>query len=299
MNEIQTTEEAKPVSALAAMSNRLQVSEAGLMKTLKATVFKACKSDEEFMALVMVSNEYKLNPIIKEIYAFPGKGGGVVPMVSVDGWLKLMNRQPTFDGLTVKLSQDGEEATATIHIKGRSHPVEVTEYLSECSRPTDPWKKSPKRMLRHKATIQAIRVAFGIGGIHDEDEAKDYADAAPKVRDITPQAKIEPFKEVKQIEEPKPEVKEPKQEEPQEEAKAFEVTIAKYELKEGIAKGKPWKLHVLTLTDGEKEVEANTFSNTIGGLAEFNVGGQALVTLEKTPKGLGILTLEILTGDAK
>ncbi len=30
-------------------------------------------------------------------------------------------------------------------------------------------------MLRHKAMIQAIRLAFGVSGIHDEDEARDIS----------------------------------------------------------------------------------------------------------------------------
>ena len=38
----------------------------------------------------------------------------------------------------------------------------------------------PRRMLRNKVIVQAIRVAFGIGGIYDEDEATDIT-----VRNIT------------------------------------------------------------------------------------------------------------------
>ena len=44
---------------------------------------------EQITAFLMVAKEYKLNPITKEIYAFPAKGGGVQPIVSIDGWLKL------------------------------------------------------------------------------------------------------------------------------------------------------------------------------------------------------------------
>ena len=55
--------------------------------------------------------------------------------------------------------------------KDRSHPTIVTEYLAECKMTTEPWKKYPKRMLRHKAFIQCARMAFGFSGIYDEDEA--------------------------------------------------------------------------------------------------------------------------------
>jgi hypothetical protein len=49
----------------------------------------------------------------------------------------------------------------------------VTEYLAECRRNTPPWNQYTRRMLRHKAFMQCVRVAFGLGGIHDEDEARD------------------------------------------------------------------------------------------------------------------------------
>ena len=44
--------------------------------------------------------------------------------------------------------------------------------MNECRRNTDPWKQWPSRMLRHKATIQAARYAFGFSGIVDQDEAE-------------------------------------------------------------------------------------------------------------------------------
>ena len=65
--------------------------------------------------------------------------------------------------------------TCRIYRKDRQHPVEVTEYMAECKRNTDPWKQWPARMLRHKATIQAARYAFGFSGIVDPDEAERIA----------------------------------------------------------------------------------------------------------------------------
>jgi hypothetical protein len=42
-----------------------------------------------------------------------------------------------------------------------------------------------RRMLRHKATIQGARVAFGFSGITDEDEARETPGLA-NARDVTP-----------------------------------------------------------------------------------------------------------------
>lgn len=181
-SQITTTN--KP-SALATMAGKFNVDPAKLLGTLKNTVFKGA-SDDELMSLVIVANEYGLNPLTKEIYAFPAKGGGIVPVVSIDGWLRMMNDHPQFDGIEFQFTEnDGKliSCTALIHRKDRKHPTSVTEYLGECRRNTDPWKME-HRMLRHKATIQCARVAFGFSGITDEDEAERIGMA----RDVTPKA---------------------------------------------------------------------------------------------------------------
>jgi len=161
------------------------------IQTLKATVMPkrqggepAPVSDEELAAFCMVAKEYGLNPFLKEIHAFPNKSGGVTPIVGVDGWAKLMNREPNFDGIEFETTDDAESGkpisvTARIYVKGRSRPVSVTEYFSECQRGTEPWRTMPRRMLRHKALIQGVRVAFGFCGIHDEDEASDIVNVTP------------------------------------------------------------------------------------------------------------------------
>jgi hypothetical protein len=40
--------------------------------------------------------------------------------------------------------------------------------------------------LRHKATIQCARLAFGFVGIHDQDEAERIAESGQPVKDVTP-----------------------------------------------------------------------------------------------------------------
>lgn len=156
------------------MASRLSVEPAKLLDTLKSTVFKNA-SNEELLALVVVSNEYGLSPFLKEIHAFPAKGGGIVPIVSIDGWNKMLIRHPEFDGIQFEFSEtpEGElvSCTATVHMKNRSHPVVITEYLGECKRNTDPWNNMPHRMLRNRTLCQVARIACGFSGIMDEDEA--------------------------------------------------------------------------------------------------------------------------------
>ncbi len=191
-------------TALGIMADRLSVDPSKLLDTLKATCFKGA-SNEEMLALVAVSNRYGLDPLTKQIYAFPSKGG-ITPVVSVDGWLHILNSQPQFDGIEF-LFEDGPDGkpasvTAVVYRKDRTHATKVTEYFAECYRPTEPWKQFPRRMLRHKAVKEAVRVAFGISGITDEDEARDIAKntvAFEKVRVEKPVAEAPKLIEVEAV----------------------------------------------------------------------------------------------------
>ncbi|MGF7152649.1 RecT family recombinase [Novosphingobium gossypii] len=174
----------KPRTALEAMAARLEVSPATLQDTLTNTVFAACRSREEFVALVIVANTYGLNPLLKEIYAFPTKGGGITPMVSVDGWIRLMNTHPQHDSIEFEDHVDENGGVyaieATIYRKDRERPTKIIEYLSECKGNSAPWQKSPLRMLRHRALIQCARIAYGFSGLaSDEGEAIDGGDLTP------------------------------------------------------------------------------------------------------------------------
>ncbi|WP_414714618.1 RecT family recombinase [Sphingobium sp. LMC3-1-1.1] len=189
-NVAKIEEQRRRPSALALMASRLGVSESNLSGTLKATVFKNC-SDAEFVALVIVANEYGLNPLTKEMYAFPQKGGGIVPLVSIDGWIRIMNGHPQFDGIDFTDIPDGDgkllAIEAVIYRKDRSRPIRVTEYLDECKRNTEPWNKSPARMLRHRALIQCARYAFGFSGIYTDDDAEVQMMGDPvEARNVTP-----------------------------------------------------------------------------------------------------------------
>lgn len=141
-------------------------------------------TDDQMMALLIISNQYGLNPWTKEIYAFPDKSNGITPIVGVDGWARIINDHPQFDG--IEFNQDDEKCTCSIYRKDRSRPISITEYMSECKRDIDgPWRTHPKRMLRHKALIQCARLAFGFTGIYDQDEAERIAENKEPIN-VTP-----------------------------------------------------------------------------------------------------------------
>lgn len=163
-------------SLIASMASQYNMDPKAFAATVKATCMPANATNEEFAAFLMVAKDYGLNPITREIYAFPKKGGGVQPIVGVDGWLNLVNSHPQCDGVDFKDEFDSKgnltAVVCLIYRKDRSRPTVVTEYMDECKRPTEPWQKWPKRMLRHKAAIQCARYAFGFAGIIDPDEAE-------------------------------------------------------------------------------------------------------------------------------
>lgn len=185
MTAVTKVEPARP-SLIAMMAAKHNMDPEQFARTVRATVMPTNHTNEQFAALMLVAQEYDLNPIVKEIYAFPAKGGGIVPIVSIDGWINLVNSHPQSDGFEFEFEHNPSSGalvscTCRMYRKDRSRAVAVTEYLAECKRATDPWKME-HRMLRHKAMIQAARLAFGFSGVYDDDEGAKIAE----MRDVTP-----------------------------------------------------------------------------------------------------------------
>lgn len=178
---------------LATFGARYNVDAAKVATVLKQTCFRTEKpaTDEQMMALLVVANQYQLNPFTKEIFAFEDKHKGIVPVVSVDGWTRIINSHPQIDALEFEYGDDGDDSGPWVECiitrKDRTRPVRVREYLNECKRNTGPWQSHPRRMLRHKALIQAARIAFGFGGIYDQDEAERIREV-----DVTPPRTMKP-----------------------------------------------------------------------------------------------------------
>lgn len=176
-------------SLLAKIAAKYNVDPDKMLTTLKATAFRGNVSNEQMMSLLIVADHYGLNPWTREIYAFPDKNNGIVPVVGVDGWSRILNDHPQFDGVEFAFGADDDRGLptwceCTIHRKDRSHPVTVREYMAEVRRDTGPWKSHPRRLLRHKSLIQCARVALGFSGIYDQDEAERIAEAQAVVVDV-------------------------------------------------------------------------------------------------------------------
>jgi phage recombination protein Bet len=173
----------QPPSLLRKMAERFGMEPNKLHSTLMRTIFPQDRdaSPEQVQAFLVVANQYELNPFTKEIYAFPSTRGGIMPIVSIDGWVSIVQRRPQYNGVKQVEHFDDKGAlisiTTEMYRKDQDQPTVITEYLSECYRDTEPWRKWKIRMLRHKSYIQCARYAFGLSGIYDEDEAERIVEA--------------------------------------------------------------------------------------------------------------------------
>jgi phage recombination protein Bet len=179
MNAVTEFKPQQRTSLVARMAERFGVDPEKMLTTLKATAFKGDVSNEQMMALLVVAEQHGLNPWTKEIYAFPDRNHGIVPVVGVDGWARIINERKELDGIDFLEAEDGSWIECVIYRKDREHPTRLREWLAECKRDTGPWKSHPRRMLRHKSLIQCARIAFGFGGIYDQDEAERIIEVEP------------------------------------------------------------------------------------------------------------------------
>lgn len=183
-----TTKE--PLSIIQDMATRFGMDKKAFESTIRQTCMPSNTqvSNEQFVAFLLVAKQYNLNPITKEIYAFPSKGA-IQPIVGIDGWCNIINSQGQLDGIEFEDKlENGKLVAITCRIsrKDRAKPIETTEYMEECRRATQPWQQWPARMLRHKALIQCARYAFSLSGIMEPDEAERMVDVTPPPADIRP-----------------------------------------------------------------------------------------------------------------
>jgi phage recombination protein Bet len=132
--------------------------------------------------LLLLAERLGLDPLSNEIYATelssePGKKPRIFFVVGVDGWSKIINAHPQFDGMRFVESAPGDDELpqyfeCTIFRKDRKVATSVREYMHEAHTNQGAWLTHPRRMLRHKAMVQCARICFGLSGIYEPDEAQ-------------------------------------------------------------------------------------------------------------------------------
>jgi phage recombination protein Bet len=139
-------------------------------------------SQADLDRLLLLAERLNLDPLSNEIYATElsselGKKSRIFFVVGVDGWSKIINAHPQFDGMRfVESAPGGDELPqyfeCTIFRKDRKVATSVREYMNEAHTNQGAWLTHPRRMLRHKAMVQCARICFGLSGIYEPDEAQ-------------------------------------------------------------------------------------------------------------------------------
>jgi phage recombination protein Bet len=144
-----------------------------MLNTLRNTVAPGL-TDPEFMLFAEMCRATGLNPATKEIWAIKA-GGRLQLMTGINGFLKIANSHPQFDGMEVVYEWDDKQlvsATAKVYRKDRRFPSIATAYMAEYGKTTPIWKQMPSIMLSKCAKSLAIREAFinELGGLYTAEE---------------------------------------------------------------------------------------------------------------------------------
>jgi len=117
------------------------------------------------LTLLRMMQSLHLDPLSEEIGFTQYEDGQWQVFITIDGCSKLLNQHPQFNGLVFTQADtliDGlpEWIECSIYRKDREVPTTVREYLAEVRGENTIWQKMPRRMLRHRALQQCVRLAI-------------------------------------------------------------------------------------------------------------------------------------------
>lgn len=169
------------------MSNELTTISDTKLATLRNTVAPGL-TDAEFGLFAEIVKSTGLNPFTKEIWAIKA-GGRLQLMTGINGFLRIANSHPAFDGMEVGHEWDEKglvACTVKVHRKDRKFPSVATAYMAEYSKPTPIWKSMPSVMLAKCAKSLAIREAFiqELGGLYTAEEMPSNFAAPREIVDV-------------------------------------------------------------------------------------------------------------------
>ena len=164
------------------------------IQTIKNTVAIGA-NDSELSMFLSIASKYELDPFLREIW-FANMGNRNVIMTGRDGYLKIANRNPNFDGITgdvvhandkfikegdiVKHAYTGQDrgviigAYAIVYRKDRAHPIFCFAPFNEYNKGgRGVWGQYPSAMILKVAESMALKRAFSISGLVTEEEISD------------------------------------------------------------------------------------------------------------------------------
>lgn len=179
----------KEVAEIAAprlVSNQPDYESREVIETIKQTVAKGA-TDAEFKMFLEICKGTGLNPFLKEIWcAVPMKDGQrsqygqVLIMAARDGYLRVANEHPMFDGIETRVERDEAtkipvKAVCSVWRKDRSRPTICEAYFNEYYKPgyggkPSVWDTYKSAMIGKVAEVLALKRSFSINGVVTEEE---------------------------------------------------------------------------------------------------------------------------------
>ncbi|WP_438978660.1 recombinase RecT [Polynucleobacter sp.] len=147
---------------LARATSELGIDEAELQAWVDLQLEVPAKT---ILTLLRMMQSLHLDPLSEEIGFTQYEDGQWQVFITIEGCSKLLNQHPQFNGLHFTQADtliDGlpEWIECSIYRKDREVPTTVREYLAEVKGENEIWKKMPRRMLRHRALQQCVRLAI-------------------------------------------------------------------------------------------------------------------------------------------
>jgi RecT family len=117
------------------------------------------------LTLLRMMQSLHLDPLSEEIGFTQYDDGHWQVFITIEGCSKLLNQHPQFNGLVFNQADNlvegiPEWVECSIYRRDRIMPITIREYLMEVRNEHAIWQKMPRRMLRHRALQQCVRLAI-------------------------------------------------------------------------------------------------------------------------------------------
>jgi phage recombination protein Bet len=139
------------------------------LDTIRQTVCKGA-TDAQFHMFIEVCKRTGLDPFLKEIWFVPNVG----VMAGRDGYLRIANEHPQFDGMETRVERDENQipikATCSVWRKDRAHPITCEAFYNEYRKSSQVWQTYKSAMISKVAEVLALKRSFSINGVVTEEE---------------------------------------------------------------------------------------------------------------------------------
>ena len=117
------------------------------------------------LTLLRMMQNLHLDPLNEEIGFTQYEDGSWQVFITIEGCSKLLNQHPQFNGLSFTQADTLIEGVpewmeCSIYRRDRILPITVREHYLEVKGESAIWQKMPRRMLRHRALQQCVRLAI-------------------------------------------------------------------------------------------------------------------------------------------